>query len=184
MVTKLIHPSDLAGTEWQKIKCLAPKARDFGRPRSHSLREILNAIFYVLRSGCIRRLLPHDYAPGRRSMATLRHTAERPALEPGGTLIGRVHERLRAAVRKAGGRTVCPSAAVLDSQSVRTPTQAGVRGCDAGKKIKGRKRHLLVDTPGLLPAVQVPRQRAGSRRCPHPAPGVLLSLSLAGLPPG
>ena len=148
MVTKLIYPSDLSDNEWQKVKHLLPKAQGTGRPRSHSLREILNAIFYVLRSGCSWRMLPRDDAPWQTAYGYFRRWS-------GEGLIERIHERLRAAVRQAEGHTASASAAVLESQSVRPPDQAGVRGYDAGKKINGRKRHLLVDTLGLVLAVQV-----------------------------
>ena len=148
MDNKPIYPSDLSDAEWQRIKHMRPKAKDTGRPREHGLREILNAIFYVLRSGGSWRMLPRDYAPWQTVYGYFRRWTREGLIES-------IHDRLRAAVRRADGRAVCPSAAVLESQSVRTPDPAGERGYDAGKKIKGRKRHVLVDTLGLLLAVQV-----------------------------
>ena len=148
MANQPIYPSDLTEAEWRKVKPLLPKAKSFGRPRVHDPHEILNAIFYVLRSGGSWRLLPRDYAPWQTVYGYFRRWTREGLIE-------KVHERLREALRRAEGRRGCPSAAVLDSQSVRTPDQAGERGYDAGKKIKGRKRHLLVDTLGLLLAVKV-----------------------------
>ena len=148
MDSKPIYPSDLTDAQWQRIKQMLPKAKELGRPREHGLREILNGIFYLLRSGGSWRMLPRDYAPWQTVYGYFRRWTREGLIE-------RIHERLRDAVRRAEGRQACPSAAVLDSQSVRTPDQAGGRGYDAGKKIKGRKRHVLVDTLGLLLAVKV-----------------------------
>jgi putative transposase len=145
---KPIYPSDLTASEWQEIKHMLPKESELGRPREHGLREILNGIFYLLRSGCSWRMLPHDYAPWQTIYGYFRRWS-------GGGLIERIHDRLRETLRRADGSVIWPTAAVLDSQSVRTPDTAGERGYDAGKKLKGRKRHLLVDTLGLVLAVKV-----------------------------
>ena len=117
----------------------APSRR--GRPRAWPLREIVNAIFYVMRGGIAWRLLPCDFPPWRtvyRWFATWRNEG----------LFERINHALVMADRERAGRAPSPSAAIIDSQSVKTIESGGPRGYDAGKKIKGRKRHALVDTDG------------------------------------
>ncbi len=120
-----------------------PLPKTGGRPRLHSLREILNGICYVLWSGCAWRLLPHDLPPWK----TVYHYFRLWRLQG---LWERLHAALHAAVRIKAGRDLQPSAAIIDSQSVKTTVVGGPRGYDGGKKVNGRKRHLLVDTQGLI----------------------------------
>ena len=137
------YPTDVTDVEWSYFTPHLPVPKGGGRPRLHSLREILNAIFYVLRSGCAWRLLPHDLPPWK----TVYHYFRLWRVQGLWTTL---HNALHAAVRVRAGRDPEPSAAIIDSQSVKTTMVGGPRGYDGGKKINGRKRHLLVDTQGLI----------------------------------
>ena len=141
------YPSDLTDEEWNKIKSLVPAPKSGkgkrGRPVAMDRRSLLNAICYVVRAGCAWRLLPRDFPHWQTVYGYYRRWSQ----DWTWTFI---HDTLREGLRKSEGRNVAPTAAIIDSQSVKTPDQAGKRGYDAGKKIKGRKRHLAVDTLGLI----------------------------------
>ncbi|WOJ91638.1 IS5 family transposase (plasmid) [Methylocapsa polymorpha] len=148
----LRYPSDMNDSEWTLIAALIPPARRGGRPRDVNLREVLNAIFYVLATGCQWQALPKDLPP----KSTAHHYFM--LWDWDGTL-ERIHEALYVAVREAAGREASPTAAIIDSQTAKAAQKGGSaldpQGYDAGKKDTGRKRHILVDTLGLLLGVSV-----------------------------
>ena len=129
--------------QWAVIEALVPKPKLGGRPPKSLRREIVNGLLYVTRTGCQWRALPPDLPPWRILSWYFMAWRDDRTLE-------RIHDRLRSAVRLSAGRDVQPTAAVLESPSVKTTEAGGPKGSDSGKKVKGRKRHLLVDTMGLI----------------------------------
>jgi putative transposase len=137
------YSSDLTDAEWALLEPFIPSAKPGGRPRTTDIREVLNAIFYILRGGCAWRLLPHEFPPRQTVYDYFRAWRKAGIWE-------QMHTTLREHVREQAGRKAEPSASIIDSQSVKTTECGGVHGYDGGKKISGRKRHILVDTLGLV----------------------------------
>ena len=161
-----LYDTDLTDAAWTLIAPMLPAARPGGRPRKINIRAVLNAIFYLLRTGCQWRLLPREF-PG---WSTVYHYF--PGLEERWCLDLYPALNLQQARRQAG-RAACPSVVIMDGQSVKTTERGGIRGFDAHKRVKGRKRHILVDTFGLLIACRVEpadisdRKVAGVARWPE-----------------
>lgn len=137
------YASDLTDAEWALIEPMMPSANRIGRPRKTDLREVVNGLLYLASSGGAWRLLPKDFPP----FSTVQKYFYRWR-EAG--LLRTISNSLVMAAREAEGREASPTAGVIDSQSVKTTESGGIRGFDAGKKINGRKRHIVVDTIGLM----------------------------------
>jgi putative transposase len=142
------YRSDLTDQQWELIRDLLPAAKPGGRPRTVDLREVVNTLMYQARTGCQWDYLPHDLAPKSTVWDYF------VAWQKDGTW-QRILDTLRGQIRKEAGREETPSAACIDTQTVKSTEMGGCVGYDGGKKIKGRKRHILVDTLGLLLAVVV-----------------------------
>ena len=134
------YDTDLSDEDWRILKPLVPEVKPGGRPRTHEARELLDAVFYMVRGGCAWRLLPHEFPPWK----TVYHYFRLWRI--GGTW-ERLHRAIRRLLREHLGRDPEPSAGVVDSQSAKTTGVGGQqRGFDGGKNVRGRKRHTLVDT--------------------------------------
>jgi putative transposase len=142
------YPSDLTDDQWRYISKFVPKAKHGGRPRSTDERAVVNAILYLVRTSCQWRQLPSNFPPWQtvyRYFARMSRSG----------VVRAIHRALYVDVRALHDRKPSPSAVVIDSQSVKTGKAGGTRGFDGGKRVKGRKRHIVVDTLGLLVDVAV-----------------------------
>lgn len=142
------YPSDLTDEQLQHIKDLIPEAKAGGRPRSLDMKAVVNAIMYIVVGGVQWRMLPSDYPNWKSVYHYFSQWRDDGTWQT-------IHDRLRAQVRQQTGKHKHPTAGSLDSQSVKASQWSGKRGFDGGKKINGKKRHLLVDSLGLVLAVIV-----------------------------
>lgn len=144
------YPTDVSDAEWRLIEPMIARERKRkrGRKRSVDIREVINAIFYLIRAGCSWRMLPHDLPPWQTVYSYFEQWKRKGVWS-------RIHAVLRSKLRELQGRDAEPSAGIIDSQTVKTTEKGGIKGYDAGKKINGRKRHILVDTMGLILMVVV-----------------------------
>ncbi len=143
-----IYPSDLTDSQWHLIKDFFPEPKPTGRPRENDFRRVVNGIFYITKTGVPWRYLPKAYGKWGTVYDYFRKWRN-------DGLWRLIHDTLRAKLRVKKGRHKHATAGAIDSQSVKTTAVASIRGFDAGKKINGRKRHILVDTLGLLILVAV-----------------------------
>ena len=147
MITRQAYPTDLNDNEWKIIAPLIPKQTD-GRPRKWPIREMLDAMFYVLKSSCQWRLLPHDFPKWKTVYTQFRRWRNAGVWQC-------ISDALVKQVRVKAGREAQPSIGIIDSQSVKTREGGESRGVDVNKRVDGRKRHIVVDTLGLILIVMV-----------------------------
>ncbi|NEQ26660.1 MAG: IS5 family transposase [Microcoleus sp. SIO2G3] len=147
-MTRPAYRSDLTAAQWQILAPHIPTAKSGGRPRTLNMRAVCNAIFYLLRNGCQWRDLPHNFPTWQSVYGYFRTWSKEGPWQ-------RLNDLLRTRLRQQAGRNVQPSAGSIDSQSVKTAGSADEKGFDGGKKLKGRKRTILVDTMGLVLSVCV-----------------------------
>ena len=142
------YASDLTDEQWSLIESMIPPAKPVGRPRTVSMREVLNTIFFILRTGCQWAFIPNDLIPKSTVHDYFKRWKEDGTFQ-------KIMDALRSQVRTEAGREPTPSAACIDSQTTKTTEMGGEHGYDGGKKINGRKRHIIIDTMGLLLVVMV-----------------------------
>jgi transposase len=157
---KLRYASNMTDAEWALIKCLLPRSNRRGRPRKTDLRRVVEAVLYILSTGCQWRALPQEFPPYSTVQGYFYAWRDTGRWQ-------RIVSVLVWRARKKLGRKAKPTAAVIDSQSAPTTQAGGPRGYDAGKRIYGRKRHIVTDTNGLLLGVHVhrPMSRIATAPC-------------------
>jgi putative transposase len=163
VLQQMEYPSDLTEQQWDLIKDLLPKPRHGGRPRTIDVREVINAIFYINRTGCPWRYLPKSFPKWKTTYDYFTRWQAQGVWT-------QICASFAKAVRLQDGREASPSVVILDSQSAKAPS-GECRGYDGYKKVKGRKRHILVDTLGITHGVKVTEASCGDSR-----PGMALML--------
>lgn len=156
------YATSLTQAEWEMVADIFDETGERGRPAVHARRAIVDACFYVVRTGCSWRLMPKTFPPWNAVYKLFRRWSQQGRFE-------RMHDRLRQRWRERAERDEFPSTAILDSQSTRTSPQGGEKGFDAGKRVKGRKRNLVVDTLGLVLAFVVTPASVQDRDGAYPA---------------